>query len=463
MTDKVLRGKITNIHQIEDVEALYNEAEKIVVEGEKQIAEIEEKLANGEFNGDNGVYVGSGDMPEGCNVQIDPTGESASSFLCNALKGNKSGEAILFDDISPLEHNVKVNAKCKNICNTDALRIKETWIVDGANKMQQSGMYYVRIPVDATKTYVLSVSDYANVLDADYIYRISDVTESEISVANCWSNPKADITASNPSTNPLQFNSGVITLTIRSKSYADVSKLPLTQIEEGTTATGYVPYVEDITECKVLKCGKNLLNIYREVDSFSDWSGQRAFDFLKCYKNMSVSNYSQNMNIDNIVIENETVSFYNGGSGYGIAFPVKAKPNTTYSIDFSVTPTTEISVGWYDKDGVYISSQSTASSSKHMTFTTPANCEIISVVLRGNKDTTTVFSNVVLTMGNSAGEYEPYTEPIAYPINADGTVDGITSKYPSMTLMSDPQGLTLDCEYNKDINKVIAKLEAALK
>ena len=37
-------------------------------------------------NGESGVYVGSGDMPEDCNVQIDPNGESLSvDWLIDAV------------------------------------------------------------------------------------------------------------------------------------------------------------------------------------------------------------------------------------------------------------------------------------------------------------------------------------------------------------------------------------------
>ena len=39
------------------------------------IADVETKLKNGEFNGKDGVYVGSGEMPEDCNVQVDPLGD----------------------------------------------------------------------------------------------------------------------------------------------------------------------------------------------------------------------------------------------------------------------------------------------------------------------------------------------------------------------------------------------------
>ncbi len=44
MTDKVLRGKITNIHQIEDVEALYAEAEKLIAR-EEEVKESAQQAA----------------------------------------------------------------------------------------------------------------------------------------------------------------------------------------------------------------------------------------------------------------------------------------------------------------------------------------------------------------------------------------------------------------------------------
>lgn len=46
--------------------------------------------------------------------------------------------------------------------------------------------------------------------------------------------------------------------------------------------------------------------------------------------------------------------------------------------------------------------------------------------------------------------------------NADGTVYGITSLSPNMTLLTDTDGVTIECEYIKDTNKVIAKIADAL-
>lgn len=66
-----------------------------------------------------------------------------------------------------------------------------------------------------------------------------------------------------------------------------------------------------------------------------------------------------------------------------------------------------------------------------------------------------------INVGSSAIDYEQY-DLAEYTPNADGTVNGITSLYPNTTLMTDTDGVIIDCEYNRDINKAFAELQAAL-
>ena len=80
----------------------------------------------------------------------------------------------------------------------------------------------------------------------------------------------------------------------------------------------------------------------------------------------------------------------------------------------------------------------------------------------GNGVTATV-SNIQIELGTVATEYEPYQGELAtYNVNADGSVDGVKPIYPSMTFMPDTEGVTLDVEYNRDINKAFAELQTAL-
>lgn len=54
-------------------------------------------------------------------------------------------------------------------------------------------------------------------------------------------------------------------------------------------------------------------------------------------------------------------------------------------------------------------------------------------------------------------EYEPYTETI-YTANADGTVEGVKSISPNMTLIPNNNAVTVECEYLRDIDLYIDNL-----
>ncbi|MBQ4516826.1 MAG: hypothetical protein II978_08565 [Clostridia bacterium] len=91
----------------------------------------------------------------------------------------------------------------------------------------------------------------------------------------------------------------------------------------------------------------------------------------------------------------------------------------------------------------------------------------------------TTFTNLTIKpqieLGDKATGWSPYlAEDIStvklsveetdteYAVNEDGTVDGIKSIYPNMTLLTDTIGAVIDVEYNRDINKAFAELANAI-
>ncbi len=75
-----------------------------------------------------------------------------------------------------------------------------------------------------------------------------------------------------------------------------------------------------------------------------------------------------------------------------------------------------------------------------------------------------VFSQLTiqLEVGDKATEYEEYKAPSEYDIYLTGEVPGVTSIYPSTTLITDTPGVLIECEYNRDITKAFAELEQAI-
>ena len=69
-----------------------------------------------------------------------------------------------------------------------------------------------------------------------------------------------------------------------------------------------------------------------------------------------------------------------------------------------------------------------------------------------------IFKNFQIEHGTTATEFEPFNGAETYKPNEDGMVEGVTSLYPTTTLMTDTEGVTITAEYNKDLNKAFAEI-----
>lgn len=67
-----IETKLKNIGKPSAEDVSYTSSSLSATNVQDAIDELEEEL---EQKGDGGIYIGSGEMPEGCNVQIDPSGE----------------------------------------------------------------------------------------------------------------------------------------------------------------------------------------------------------------------------------------------------------------------------------------------------------------------------------------------------------------------------------------------------
>lgn len=69
----------------------------------------------------------------------------------------------------------------------------------------------------------------------------------------------------------------------------------------------------------------------------------------------------------------------------------------------------------------------------------------------------------MIEVGESATEYEKPRTPANYTPEADGSVPGVMSVSPNMTLLTDAEGMTIECEYNRDTNVVVDKIVKAIE
>jgi hypothetical protein len=150
----------------------------------------------------------------------------------------------------------------------------------------------------------------------------------------------------------------------------------------------------------------------------------------------------------------------------GIGFPIKSKPNTIYTLSAEFDTTRLfLSATYYDKFGnnLYVDQLSNSNS---FTFTTPIDCEFIVIAVSlcsaADINSPATFSNIQLELGSTATTYEKYIQPQTAITNADGIAEGLTSLSPNMSLITDTNGVVINCEYYRDIDAYIDNLTSAV-
>lgn len=420
----------------------------------------------------------------------------ADNTFSNALKGSKSGSAILIDDVSPVTHEMSVKISSipkKNLLNR---LIAKAYSSDMNVPTEDFINTYCskKILFKQGTTYTFSIKSVSGFSDTvAWAPRFYIFDNGSLFVSNTPSSPpvtfNTDFFTSDSSANNyvcqngsalwskanMITNQGPWSMTITpvkdfeavfivtDGAVTDSIIVTEAQIEVGSTATNYVPYIEnpvtDLTAVKVTRCGKNLLPL---ADSGIYYNGSISSGKPFIYNSsLSISNFND---ID--------VSSYRG-----VYAVIKLIEGETYTLTIKnlvnncATKQITLAVGFRSSESTVFGT-SEKNNSKYsdynpssFTFTVPSGypyCLVGFYNYPTVSGDTISFDAMQLELGTTATTYEPYITTIDYAPNADGTVNGVTSLYPSTTLMTDTEGVMIDCEYNRDINKAFAELQAAI-
>ena len=89
------------------------------------------------------------------------------------------------------------------------------------------------------------------------------------------------------------------------------------------------------------------------------------------------------------------------------------------------------------------------------------NCAV-AINIGKNTTVSNLIFKPMLEVGGKLTDFEERRTAVAYTPAADGTVSGVKSLYPTTTLMTDTEGVIIEAEYNRDINKAFAELQQAV-
>lgn len=210
--------------------------------------------------------------------------------------------------------------------------------------------------------------------------------------------------------------------------------------------------------CEAVKAAKTAVSgavvAVSDVSSIPHPVGVRlTSDTITDFSAVSVKRYGKNLfdknnpNVKSWYIQGGKIHL--GTNGRLLYIP--CKPNTAYTMSktlgaaFFLAYTTE-------EPKANISCYGTVTKvADNITITTGANAtHLVSYFFNAASDTITLeemLASIQIEEGTTATDYEQYQAPTTYTANADGTVDGIRSLSPSMTLVSDTEGVVINARY----------------
>lgn len=346
-----------------------------------------------------------------------------NNTFANALKGNKSDNAILIDDVSPVTHDMGVKVRGKNLFDINGfINLKDNSTYYGIN---DNGELYVKQSDFRDDTVIPA---FVTLEAGTYTLSSTTAITSNFKLINLTDNKT------------IAFNNNV-TFSIEKATSLGIkcwqsanTVIGKFQLELGTTATDYTPYVPDLTAVKVSRCGKNLF----DNNKLSEWG-----------LTLSDGKYTGSVS----VLNSKTLfSSFKSNTRYTISVKASnaSKSSATLLISINYTDGTTQTV-------IRVNS----TTEKVYSFTSTANKSISNITSTYYDVDTINIAYIQIEEGTIATEYEPY-KGADYTPTADGTVEGVTSLYPNTTLMTDTEGVLIDCEYNRDINKAFAELQQAI-
>jgi len=327
--------------------------------------------------------------------------------------GKAVGAPLSIGDVHPAEHNIGVKVASKNLIpypydytkyspyTQNGITITDN--SDGSLTINGTATATVNYFLAATNTLFLPAGTYvmSNGNTNAQGYMLVGLGESELG---------GQVTGNKTFTLSTYSTTGYCLYQIPlGATFDNVTIYP--QIELGTTATAYTPYVADLTGVEVARYGKNLFS-----PIYADYTQNRFYSYVyvgSVNMRMSFTDKDTTVDISDIRVGfMEDINNVNGGAN------------------------------WSLKNGTIASNNSNVNNS--------IACPYI-VIYPNTED---VFNRVTSRYDiqveiGTVTKYEPYKEPTIYTANADGTVEGVKSISPNMTLIPNNNAVTVECEYCK--------------
>lgn len=375
---------------------------------------------------------------------------AAGQKAAKALKTTVSGSVIRVDNVNPIEHNLKVELCSKNIIGdfniTDNGGYPE--INTTTNNRTVTFTFTANPMTSYFETTPIEVGEYGG--KTITITNYCSFESSEVNPVLC-----VDIMGDSDKSAHLQpfesvtFNveqGEVLYLWLRVE-FSNYEKFDLTPIsfspmfELGDVSSGdYAPPIRDLSDVEVRRDGKNLLNFSILNSAYSDCKYENGVLQLPALAGNALAC--------------DTPYFY---------LPTKVK----LCYRHTVSGGDRVIIRCFDKDGNNISQTTNIGWGAYLAyyegyygtgangavFTLPIEVAYIQlgyVGMNNANNENNHYTDFQIEVSPTPTDYEPYIAPQTVAANEDGTVEGLTSVAPHMTLMTNADGVLMNLTYNTD-------------
>lgn len=371
---------------------------------------------------------------------VDDTTNNVKSYVnnnfANALKGSASGEAVRLSDIAPNEHTLGVKVSGRNLFDKDNANIIIGYpdaenVINGASSTRS-----VYIPCAPNATYTVSKT-----LTARFAVAFTDdIPSIGVAVTGRVQNNTASSITTTSGINSRYIVVWLYHVDLDTTTIKINEVLTTLQIELGSTATSYTPYITDFSGVTLKRYGKNLL----------------PYPYKNTNIDYTFNGINYKVKSDGTIVLNGTANeqsyFILGGlvlnkGVYYLSGCPSGGQGPTYSIYFQ-----------YDNFSYY---KADYGSGVKININEKKNCAV-AITIGKNTAVSNLIFKPMLEVGSKLTDFEERRTAVAYTPAADGTVTGVTSLYPTTTLMTDTASVIINAEYNRDINKAFAELQQAI-
>lgn len=372
----------------------------------------------------------------------------------NALVGKLSGSVVRADDVSPLEHNVNVKVQGKNYFNPIIFEESETMngvtITRNGNKFVINGTATVGFSFEKGMSWkvpqhsILSMEYLSGSLTKILWFSLRDKDNIQL---------QSRINIDGDSASYPKSTGDLIRAWFWIEKDTVFDNLTFTiQLEEGEEATAHTPYVDPST-VKVTRCGKNIIQS-EKIDN-AQWKNAPSYDShgvlwtVSDDRKITIQGETpgDNYSVFDIATSDRFTSWLVDGATYTVS--LNKLGNSNVELVAEIFDKNDGTVVTYIRDGV--------------TFTVDKE-KYTYGTLRLQISPSNIVNDIVMPqieVGYSGTGFEPYMATV-HTASSEGTVEGVTSLAPTMTLFTDKEGVTVECEYVKDSNAVIEKLTNAV-